>query len=72
MQNHYLVKKLYENTSVTHLSFKENTFDIVLRIELLHHFEDNYFEKRLKEISHLVKPGGILIAPYVMFFSWKR
>jgi len=52
---------VFSKASVTHLPFKEDVFDIVLCVELLHHFDDCYLEKILGEISYLIKPGGTLI-----------
>ena len=52
---------LFSSASATHLPFKEDVFDIVLCIELLHHFDDCYLEKILEDISYLIKPGGTLI-----------
>ncbi|VUT26074.1 MAG: bifunctional 3-demethylubiquinone-9 3-methyltransferase/ 2-octaprenyl-6-hydroxy phenol methylase [Candidatus Methanolliviera sp. GoM_oil] len=52
---------VFSNASATHLPFKEDVFDIVLCVELLHHFDDCYLEKILGEISYLIKPGGTLI-----------
>ena len=52
---------MFSTASATHLPFKEDVFDIVLCIELLHHFDDCYLEKILGEISYLIKPGGTLI-----------
>lgn len=47
--------------SVTHLPFAERTFDLVICIELLHHFEDSSLERILDEIERVMKPNGILI-----------
>ena len=52
---------VFSNASATHLPFKEDVFDIVLCVELLHHFDDCYLEKILGGISYLIKPGGTLI-----------
>lgn len=52
---------VFSNASATHLPFKEDVFDIVLCVELLHHFDDYYLEKILGGISYLIKPGGTLI-----------
>ena len=52
---------MFSTASATHLPFKEDVFDIVLCIELLHHFDDCYLEKILEDISYLIKPGGTLI-----------
>ena len=45
-----------------HLPFKNECFDLVLCIELLHHFDDSFLEIILDEISRVTKPGGILIS----------
>ena len=47
--------------SATHLPFKKETFDLIICIELLHHFTDDALEKVLEEISDIVKPGGIFV-----------
>jgi len=52
---------MFVNASVTHFPFREDAFDIVLCIGLLHHFDDSYLEKILEDVSYLIKPGGTLI-----------
>lgn len=47
--------------SATDLSFKKDCFDLVICIELLHHFEDEVLERALEEISSVIKPGGIFV-----------
>jgi ubiquinone/menaquinone biosynthesis C-methylase UbiE len=47
--------------SATDLPFKKESFDLVICIELLHHFEDEVFEKILEEISYVLKHGGIFV-----------
>ena len=47
--------------SAIDLPFKKESFDLVICIELLHHFEDEVLERVLEEISGVIKPGGIFI-----------
>ena len=47
--------------SVTDLPFKKESFDLVICIELLHHFEDEVLEKVLGEISGVIKPEGVFV-----------
>ena len=47
--------------SATNLPFKKESFDLVICIELLHHFEDEVLERVFEEISDIIKPKGIFI-----------
>lgn len=47
--------------SATDLPFKKESFELVICIELLHHFEDEILEKVLEEISDVIKRGGIFV-----------
>jgi ubiquinone/menaquinone biosynthesis C-methylase UbiE len=47
--------------SVLDLPFEEESFDLVLCINLLSNFTDEYLEKILIQISNVIKPGGILV-----------
>jgi 2-polyprenyl-3-methyl-5-hydroxy-6-metoxy-1,4-benzoquinol methylase len=47
--------------SATNLPFKRNMFDVVICIELLHHFTDEILENVLEDISYIIKPGGLFI-----------
>ena len=64
--------------SATNLPFKRDSFDLVICIELLHHFEDEVLEKVLEEISEVIKPGGIFIFDVknkmnpVMWYKYKK
>jgi len=64
--------------SVTDLPFKKESFDLVICIELLHHFEDEVIGKVLEEISEVIKPGGILVFDVknklnpVMWYRYKK
>ena len=61
-----------------HLPFKNECFDLVLCIELLHHFDGSFLEIILDEISRVTKPGGILISDLrnslnpVMWYSYHK
>lgn len=46
---------------VADLPFKRDSFDLVICIELLHHFEDEVLEVVLEEISEVIKPRGIFV-----------
>jgi SAM-dependent methyltransferase len=65
-------------TSATNLPFKKKSFDLVVCIELLHHFEDEVLEKVLEEISDIIKPGGIFVFDVknkinpVMWYKYKK
>jgi SAM-dependent methyltransferase len=64
--------------SVTDLPFKKDSFDLVICIELLHHFEDEVLEKVLYGISDVIKPGGIFVFDVknklnpVMWYRYKK
>ena len=47
--------------SVTDLPFKKDSFDLVICIELLHHFTDEVLRMVLEEISEVIKPGGTFV-----------
>lgn len=47
--------------SVTDLPFKEETFDLIICIELLHHFSDAVLERVLTQISRVTKAEGIFV-----------
>ena len=51
----------FVRASATDLVFKKDSFDLVICIGLLHHFEDEVLERALDEISDVVKPGGIFV-----------
>ena len=64
--------------SATDLPFKKESFDLVICIELLHHFEDEVLEKILEEISYVLKHGGIFVFDVknklnpVMWYKYKK
>jgi ubiquinone/menaquinone biosynthesis C-methylase UbiE len=47
--------------SVTDLPFKKETFDLVICIELLHHFSEEVLEGVLTQISKVTKADGIFV-----------
>ena len=47
--------------SVIDLPLKKESFDLVICIELLHHFENEVLEEVLGEINGVIKPGGIFV-----------
>ena len=55
------VDGMFIRASVTDLPFKKESFDLVICIELLHHFYDEVLERVLGEISDVVKPEGIFV-----------
>jgi SAM-dependent methyltransferase len=64
--------------SITDLPFKKKRFDLVICIELLHHFEDEVLETVLEEIGNVIKPGGIFVFDVknklnpVMWYKYKK
>ena len=64
--------------SATDLPFKKDSFDLVICIELLHHFTDDVLEQALDEIRDVVKPGGIFVFDVknklnsVMWYKYKK
>ncbi len=57
------------NSSIYELPFESYSVDIGLCLEVLEHIEDD--EKAVREISRVIKPGGILIAavPYTFLLE---
>jgi SAM-dependent methyltransferase len=47
--------------SATDLPFKKDSFDLVICIELFHHFSDELLKKSLMHISEATKPQGIFV-----------
>ena len=64
--------------SVTDLPFQKDSFDLVICIELLHHFEDEVLERVLEYVSEVIKPGGIFVFDVknklnpVMWYKYKK
>ena len=64
--------------SATELPFKKEGFDLVICIELLHHFEDKVLERVLEYVSEVIKPGGIFVFDVknkinpVMWYKYKK
>jgi ubiquinone/menaquinone biosynthesis C-methylase UbiE len=51
------------------LPFESEYFDIALCLEVLEHIEDD--AKAVREISRVLKPGGVLIAAVPYTYYWK-
>ena len=77
----YAAKRIHADffrASAVSLPFKKAMFDLVICIELLHHFNDGVLGKVLKEISNVVKPGGFFIfdvknkANPLVWYKYKR
>jgi SAM-dependent methyltransferase len=72
------INAAFIRASVTDLPFKKASFDLVICIELLHHFGDEVLEKALEEISDVIKPGGIFVFDVknklnpVMWYKYKK
>ena len=72
------VNAKFIRASATDLPFKKECFDLVICIELLHHFEEKVLEKALEEISDVIKPGGIFVFDVknkinpVMWYKYKK
>ena len=68
----------FVQASVTHLPFKNEKFDLVLCIELMHHFDNYFLDVILKEISRVIKPNGILVCDLrnslnpIMWYSYRK
>ena len=64
--------------SATDMPLKQKSFDLVICMELLHHFEDEVLERVLREISRVMKPGGLFIFDVknkmnpVLWYKYKR
>jgi len=61
----YAVKRIrgacFFRASAIDLPFEKESFDLVLCMELLHHFSDEVLSKGLREISRVTKPGGTFV-----------
>jgi len=57
------------NSSIYELPFDSDSIDIGLCLEVLEHIEND--EKAVREISRVIKPGGILIAAVPYTYYWK-
>lgn len=63
---------------VMNLPFQNQKFDLVLCIELLHHFTDVLLEKLLDEVTRVIKPGGYFFFDVknklnpLLFLAYKR
>src|SRR5690606_25098632 len=62
-------KAVIQQGSIYQLPFENETFDVSLCLEVLEHIEDD--SKAVKEISRVLKPGGILIAAVPYTYYWK-
>ena len=64
--------------SAINLPLKKESFDLVICIELLHHFEDEVLEKALEEMGNVIKLGGIFVFDVknkmnpVMWYKYKK
>lgn len=47
--------------SVTHLPFRENSLDLTLCLDTLHHFTDSFLDVALDEFRRTIKYSGVLI-----------
>ncbi len=53
----------FVQTSVENLPFSDDYFDVVLSIAVLHFAVDGeHFEKMVKEMARVLKPGGLFVA----------
>ena len=72
------VDATFIRASATNLPFKKKSFDLVICIELLHHFEDEVLERVLEEISAVIKAGGYFIFDVknkmnpIMWYKYKK
>ncbi|MDD5070083.1 MAG: class I SAM-dependent methyltransferase [Candidatus Omnitrophica bacterium] len=41
--------------------FKDNTFDVVVAVEVVEHLSEDYLLEMLKEVHRILKPGGFFI-----------
>ena len=47
--------------SAANMPFKKKFFDMIICVELFHHFTDRVLEIVLEEIANIIRPGGTLI-----------
>lgn len=57
--------------SITKLPFKDNTFDLVVSVDVLYHQKVNNDTKAFSELKRVLKPEGILILK-VPAYNWLR
>lgn len=62
------LKKVYKS-SIETIPFKDNSFDVIVCIDVLYHQKVESDIKALKEFRRLLKPGGIVIVR-VPAFAW--
>lgn len=58
-------------SSIAKLPFKENTFDLVVCVDVLYHQQVENDVSALKEFKRILKPGGIAIVK-VPAYNWLR
>jgi 2-polyprenyl-3-methyl-5-hydroxy-6-metoxy-1,4-benzoquinol methylase len=58
------------NSSLLELPFKENSFDIIICLEVLEHLKDD--KKAVLNLSSCIKPGGYLIASVPSHFYFRE
>lgn len=57
-KNKIKASRRFIKASLTHLPFKNNTFDWVFAFAILHHLPGPYQEKAVVEMYRVLKPGG--------------
>ena len=64
--------------TVTHLPFKDNSFDAIVCMELLHHLDDNQLQLALGELRRIMKPSATVVLELknslnpIMLMTYKR
>jgi len=63
-------KKAMKKEDITKLSFKDNSFDIIICIHVLEHIKDD--KKAMKELYRVLKKGGFAIIDVPLDYSKKE
>ncbi|MDZ7612246.1 MAG: class I SAM-dependent methyltransferase [Candidatus Moranbacteria bacterium] len=69
---HYAKEKFVLIESEEKLPFPDNSFDVAVSVAVFHHLTPKMAESALKEISRVLKPGGVLVITSWRLWDWKR
>lgn len=53
--------ELVKKDNILRNKFKDNTFDVILCLDVIEHFQLEEQEKLIKELTRIIKPGGKII-----------